>query len=336
MTDRNGPAESIGERDGDGAAFDTGALDARAVADDTDIDTAVRLADVRKTYHLGEPVHALDGVSFAVPSGSYTAVMGPSGSGKSTLMNLVGCLDTPTEGVVEVGGEDVSTLSADGKATLRGEQVGFVFQTFNLMPRLTATENVALPMVFRGRPRSERTERARALLSQVGLGDRLDHHPTELSGGQRQRVAIARALANDPEIILADEPTGNLDTETGGEILGLFQRLHDAGNTILLVTHERQVAEHANRIVHLLDGKLDEIETVDTPRRVAETETEAVAVDGGIDSDDQGDPDAATGGDEGGSHGEFDFGTDSKTPASGDLPSDSETEVDTDSTDGTH
>jgi putative ABC transport system ATP-binding protein len=242
---------------------------------DPEAETAVELREVTKTHYLGEPVHALAGVSLAIPSGSYTAVMGPSGSGKSTLMNLVGCLDTPSEGVVEVGGEDVAALSEDGKATLRGEQVGFVFQTFNLMPRLTASENVALPMVFRDRSREERVERAKHLLTQVGLGDRLDHQPTELSGGQRQRVAIARALANDPEIILADEPTGNLDTETGSEILGLFEELHDAGNTILLVTHERPVAEHADRIVHLRDGRIESVEAIEHPRRASGNATAA-------------------------------------------------------------
>ena len=235
------------------------------------VNVAVSLTDVRRTYHLGgEPVHALDGVSLTVPDGSYTAVMGPSGSGKSTLMNLVGVLDTPTEGTVQVSGEDVAALSEDEKARLRGEEVGFVFQTFNLMARLTAAENVALPMVFRGRSRRERDERARELLSQVGLGERIDHRPAELSGGQRQRVAIARALANDPSLLLADEPTGNLDTDTGRSILGLFETLHDAGNTILMVTHERPVAEHADRIVHLLDGHIEDVETVTQPRRATD------------------------------------------------------------------
>lgn len=241
---------------------------------EADSEVAVSLADVRKTYQLGEPIHALDGVSLTIPHGSYTAVMGPSGSGKSTLMNLVGCLDTQTEGVVEVSGEDIAALSENAKAGLRGEQVGFVFQTFNLMPRLTAAENVALPMVFRGRSRSERTERARELLSQVGLGDRTDHRPAELSGGQRQRVAIARALANDPSLVLADEPTGNLDTGTGESILDLFETLHDAGNTILLVTHERPVAAHADRIVHLLDGRIERIEDIGHSRRPADSEGE--------------------------------------------------------------
>ena len=244
---------------------------------DTAADNAVELVDVRKTYHLGEPVHALDGISLVIPSGSYTAVMGPSGSGKSTLMNLVGCLDTPSEGIVEVGSQDVTTLSDVEKARVRGEKVGFVFQTFNLMPRLTAVENVALPMVFRNRPRAQRVKRATDLLERVGLGDRLDHHPAELSGGQRQRVAIARALVNDPEIVLADEPTGNLDTETGSAILGLFEQLHDADTTVLLVTHERPVAEHAERIVHLIDGRIDEIEPIERPQRTADADPSGFA-----------------------------------------------------------
>jgi putative ABC transport system ATP-binding protein len=284
MTDRNGTADALASAGSTVSPDSDPSTDTDADADadpDPEAETAVELREVTKTYHLGEPVHALAGVSLVIPSGSYTAVMGPSGSGKSTLMNLVGCLDTPSEGVVEVGGEDVAALSENGKAILRGEKVGFVFQTFNLMPRLTASENVALPMVFRDRSRAERVERAEHLLTQVGLGDRLDHQPTELSGGQRQRVAIARALANDPEIILADEPTGNLDTETGSEILGLFEELHDAGNTILLVTHERPVAEHADRIVHLRDGRIEAIEGIEHPRRAGGT----AAADTDTDSD---------------------------------------------------
>ncbi len=232
-------------------------------------DAAVALHDVRKTYQMGgETINALDGVSLTIPRGSYTAVMGPSGSGKSTLMNVVGCLDTPTEGVVEVDGVDVTTLSDAERTALRGDEIGFVFQTFNLMPQQTARENVELPMTFQGVGRKERRERAADLLERVGLGDRLDHKPNELSGGQRQRVAIARALANDPAIILADEPTGNLDSETEAEILELFEELNAAGNTILVVTHERVVAEHAERIVHLFDGGLERIEEIDD-RRVA-------------------------------------------------------------------
>ncbi|QSG15147.1 ABC transporter ATP-binding protein [Halapricum desulfuricans] len=221
---------------------------------------AVSLSGVRKTYQLGEPVHALDGVSLEIPTGSYTAVMGPSGSGKSTLMNLVGCLDTPTAGTITIDDQDVTAVSDRERTRIRGEDIGFVFQTFNLMPRLTARENVALPMVFRGVGRSERRQRAAEVLDSVGLGDRLDHRPNELSGGQRQRVAIARALVNDPALLLADEPTGNLDTETGERIMGLFEELYEQGNTILMVTHERPIAEHAERIVHLLDGEIERVE----------------------------------------------------------------------------
>src|SRR6056297_1616680 len=221
---------------------------------------AVSLEDVRKTYELAEPVHALDGVSLDVPRGSYTAIMGPSGSGKSTLLNLIGCLDTPTAGRVVIDGQDVSALGEQGRTRLRGTQVGFVFQTFNLMPRLNALENVALPQLFQGVGRSARFERAGDLLERVGLADRTDHLPSELSGGQRQRVALARALVNDPAIVLADEPSGNLDTETEAAILDLFEEFHEAGTTLMVVTHERHVAERAERIVHLLDGKIERIE----------------------------------------------------------------------------
>jgi len=227
----------------------------------TDRKPVVATRDARRTYHLGgQPVHALDGVSISLSPGSFTAVMGPSGSGKSTLMNLLGCLDTPTEGVVEIRGQSVATLSDAERARLRGTEIGFVFQTFNLMPRLTAAENVAMPLVFNSSVEEPRRERAETLLKRVGLGDRLDHTPPELSGGQRQRVAIARALANEPALVLADEPTGNLDTDTGAEIMGLFEELHDAGRTILMVTHERHIAAHAERIIHLVDGQIEETE----------------------------------------------------------------------------
>ncbi len=221
---------------------------------------AVELTAVEKTYYMGEPVRALDGVSLSIPDGSYTAIMGPSGSGKSTLMHLVGCLDTPTAGEIQVAGSQIAELSDRERTTLRGREIGFVFQTFNLMGRLTARENVGLPQLFQGVSRRERLERAGELLERVGLSDRGDHMPNELSGGQRQRVAIARALANDPAIVLADEPTGNLDTETGDRILSFFDELHAAGNTVVMVTHERHVAERAERIVHLLDGSLERIE----------------------------------------------------------------------------
>ncbi|WP_232343133.1 ABC transporter ATP-binding protein [Halosimplex litoreum] len=227
-----------------------------------DGDPVVDLADVTKTYDGAVAVEALSHVSLSLAPGSYTAVMGPSGSGKSTLLNLVGALDTPTEGVVRIDGQDVAALSEAERARARGRTVGFVFQTFNLMPRLTAVENVALPLVFQGVDRGERRERAADLLSRVGLGDRLDHRPSELSGGQRQRVAIARALAADPALLLADEPTGNVDTETGAQIMDLFAELHEAGNTILLVTHERRIAEHAERIVHFRDGVIEDVEVL--------------------------------------------------------------------------
>jgi putative ABC transport system ATP-binding protein len=234
------------------------------VTDDTEGETepaVVSLERVTKTYDLGGRVEALSDVSLSLQEGSYTAVMGPSGSGKSTLLNLVGGLDTPTSGTVRVGGNDLTALSENERANIRGSEIGFVFQTFNLMPRLTAVENVALPLVFAGVPRSERRERAESLLEDVGLSDRLDHKPTELSGGQRQRVAVARALAPEPAVLLADEPTGNVDTETGERVMRLLGDLNDAGNTILLVTHERRIAEHADRTVRMLDGEIVEEET---------------------------------------------------------------------------
>jgi putative ABC transport system ATP-binding protein len=223
----------------------------------------VELVDVRKTYEVGGTVEALAGVSLTLERGSYTAVMGPSGSGKSTLLNLVGALDTPTGGRVVVDGRTVSDATEAERAAVRGTDVGFVFQTFNLLGRLTAVENVAMPLVFAGVPRPERRERARDLLAEVGLSDRTDHLPTELSGGQRQRVAIARALAADPALVLADEPTGNVDTETGARVLDVFDRLHADGNTLLVVTHERHVAERADRIVHVRDGAVVGVEDLD-------------------------------------------------------------------------
>ncbi|SDX95328.1 ABC transporter ATP-binding protein [Halobellus clavatus] len=220
----------------------------------------VALDDVTKEYDLGGTVRALDGVDLTLEPDSYTAVMGPSGSGKSTLLNLVGALDTPTSGGVFVAGEEVSALSERDRARLRGTEVGFIFQTFNLMPRLTAVENTALPLVFAGWSPDRRRDRAADLLSRVGLGDRLDHQPNQLSGGQRQRVAIARALAADPSLVLADEPTGNVDTDTGADIMRLLDDLQADGNTVLLVTHERRIATHADRIVHLRDGQIERIE----------------------------------------------------------------------------
>jgi putative ABC transport system ATP-binding protein len=221
----------------------------------------ITLRNVGKTYDdRGSPVQALDDVSLTLPRGSFTAIMGPSGAGKSTLMHLIGCLDTPSAGTVTVAGKNSTTLSSAERTRVRATTIGFVFQTFQLLSRLTALQNVALPMAFQGLARSARTERARTLLSRVGLENRTDHLPAALSGGQRQRVAIARALANDPRLLLADEPTGNLDTETGDRILRRFTELHDEGNTILVVTHERRVAEYAQRIIHLQDGAIVQTE----------------------------------------------------------------------------
>ena len=215
----------------------------------------IRVQDVWKTYQVGDQqVHALRGLSLDVEKGEYTALMGPSGSGKSTLMNMLGCLDTPTSGKYHLAGEDVGTLDDDALADIRNRRIGFVFQTFNLMPRYTALENVALPMVYAGLGAAERTARAQEVLHQVGLGDRMDHRPNELSGGQRQRVAVARALANRPDLLLADEPTGNLDTKTSIEIMALFEEIHAAGNTVIIVTHEEDIAAHTHRIVRLRDG----------------------------------------------------------------------------------
>jgi len=239
----------------------TRAGSAHELTGETDGSALVSMRDVRRTYFLGEPVHALDGVSLSLPEGSFTAVMGPSGSGKSTLMNMLGCLDTPDAGVVEINGENVMELSGSEQARLRGTELGFIFQQFNLLPRLTAAENVTMPMVFHSAVEENRRDRAQQLLERVGLGDRLDHTPPELSGGQRQRVAIARALVNEPSLILADEPTGNLDTDTGAEIMGIFSELHEEGRTILMVTHERHIAEQAEQIIHLVDGEIEEVET---------------------------------------------------------------------------
>jgi putative ABC transport system ATP-binding protein len=214
--------------------------------------------DLWKTYVMGsEEIHALRGVEISIERGEYVAIMGPSGSGKSTLMNLIGCLDTPSKGSYLLNGKQVSEMNDNELARIRNEEIGFVFQTFNLLPRATALHNVELPLVYAGVPAKERQERARESLRKVELEDRMGHKPNELSGGQRQRVAIARALVNNPSILLADEPTGNLDSKTGIEIMALFDRLHQAGNTIVLVTHELDIAEHAHRIVHIRDGKVE-------------------------------------------------------------------------------
>jgi putative ABC transport system ATP-binding protein len=218
----------------------------------------IETRDLWKTYEMGEEkVHALSGVSIEIDRGEYVAIMGPSGSGKSTLMNLIGCLDTPSKGSYLLNGKQVSEMNDDELARIRNEEIGFVFQTFNLLPRATALHNVELPLIYAGLPAKARAERAGQALDRVELSDRKLHRPNQLSGGQRQRVAIARALVNNPSILLADEPTGNLDTKTGVEIMNLFERLHDAGNTIIIVTHEAEVAEHAHRVVYVRDGQVE-------------------------------------------------------------------------------
>ena len=221
----------------------------------------IQVEDLWKTYEMGaEQLHALRGVSLEIKKGEYVAIMGPSGSGKSTLMNLIGCLDTPSKGKYWLAGRLVSELNDDELAYIRNKEIGFVFQTFNLLARATALHNVELPMIYNGTPSTERLVRAKAALKQVDLTDRMMHKPNELSGGQRQRVAIARALVNSPSILLADEPTGNLDSATGEEIMTLFARLHQQGNTIILVTHEPDIAAHAHRVIRLRDGKIEKDE----------------------------------------------------------------------------
>jgi putative ABC transport system ATP-binding protein len=218
----------------------------------------IETRDLWKTYVMGsEEIHALRGVSVAIERGEYVAIMGPSGSGKSTLMNLIGCLDTPTKGSYLLNGKQVSQMNDNELARIRNEEIGFVFQTFNLLPRASALQNVELPLVYAGVQKKERTQRAKMALDKVELSPRMGHRPNELSGGQRQRVAIARALVNNPSILLADEPTGNLDSKTGAEIMGLFARLHEAGNTIVLVTHEADIAAFAHRTIHLRDGQVE-------------------------------------------------------------------------------
>jgi len=217
----------------------------------------IEIEDLWKTYQMGaEEIHALRGVSFQIVRGSYVAIMGPSGSGKSTMMNLIGCLDTPSKGKYFLNTRLVSEMDDDELAHIRNKEIGFVFQTFNLLPRASALHNVELPLIYNGTPAHERKERAIKALQSVELGERLYHRPNELSGGQRQRVAIARALVNDPSLILADEPTGNLDSATSSEIMSLFDELHKRGNTIILVTHESDIAMHAHRAIRLLDGKI--------------------------------------------------------------------------------
>jgi putative ABC transport system ATP-binding protein len=227
-----------------------------------DSDILIKIEDLWKTYQMGaEEIHALRGVSFTIQRGAYVAIMGPSGSGKSTMMNLIGCLDTPSKGQYFLNTRLVSEMDDDELAHIRNKEIGFVFQTFNLLPRASALHNVELPLIYNGTPAHERKERAIKALQNVELGERLYHRPNELSGGQRQRVAIARALVNNPSLILADEPTGNLDSATSTEIMQLFDALHQNGNTIILVTHENDIAMHAHRAIRLLDGQVasDEI-----------------------------------------------------------------------------
>ena len=228
-----------------------------------DSGVVIRTEGLIKTYEMGaEQVHALQGVDLEIRKGEYVAIMGPSGSGKSTLMNLIGCLDSPTSGRYWLAGRLVSELDDDELAYIRNKEIGFVFQTFNLLPRATALHNVELPLIYNGTPAEERIEKARLALQRVDLTPRMHHKPNELSGGQRQRVAIARALVNDPSIVLADEPTGNLDSKTGEEIMHLFENLHVQGNTIILVTHEMDIAQHAHRVIFIRDGKIASDEKV--------------------------------------------------------------------------
>jgi len=241
-----------------------------------DHQSLIQLSDVKKIYKMGvELIRALDGVSIEVYPNEYVAVMGPSGSGKSTLMNMIGCLDTPSEGSYYLRGQNVGEMVDDELAEIRNREVGFVFQTFNLLPRVNCLQNVELPLIYSGKTRSQRRQMAERALDQVGLSDRVTHKPNELSGGQRQRVAVARALVNNPALVLADEPTGNLDTKTGREIMLLFETLYRRGNTLMVVTHEEEVAHHARRIVRLRDGLVESDVRVESPI-LAQHETDSL------------------------------------------------------------
>jgi len=232
------------------------------------METVISLDKLVKNYYIGSiTVEALRSVDIDIKKNEYVAIMGPSGSGKSTLMNLIGCLDTPTSGSYILSGTDVSKMDDNRLAEIRNQEIGFIFQTFNLLPRYTALENVILPLIYAGFGKTERVEKAKKTLEDVGLGDRMDHKPNELSGGQRQRVAVARALVNNPSIILADEPTGNLDSKTSLDIMKLFVEIHSLGNTIIVVTHEETIARYAHRIIRLFDGKVDKIEINKNPKR---------------------------------------------------------------------
>lgn len=238
------------------------------------MDTIIDLDKIVREFRVGsELVRALRSLSLQVKKNDYVALMGPSGSGKSTLMNILGCLDTPTSGAYVLNGTNVSSLTDNRLAEIRNQEIGFVFQTFNLLPRATALENVALPLVYAGISTADRNKRALEVLQDVGLGDRVEHRPNELSGGQRQRVAVARALVNHPSIILADEPTGNLDTKTSVEIMGLFEKIHKEGNTVIIVTHEEDIALHAHRIIRLRDGELESDERNPNPISVKDRQS---------------------------------------------------------------
>jgi putative ABC transport system ATP-binding protein len=238
----------------------------------------IQLRDVTKVYLMGtQEVRAMDGITLDVFPNEYVAVMGPSGSGKSTMMNIIGCLDTPTDGSYTLNGSDVGDMDDDELAVIRNREIGFVFQTFNLLPRVTCLQNVELPLIYSGMRKRKREERASEVLRDVGLGDRIDHKPNELSGGQRQRVAVARALVTDPALILADEPTGNLDTKTGEEIMWLFEQLYRRGNTLIVVTHEEEIAQHARRIVRLRDGVIESDVAVSSPALAGESMTAEAA-----------------------------------------------------------